>query len=141
MQRSSGSMIKVVVLGVIVGVLAPGGSARADFTFGTPVLFDEPVNSTGVEDFDCISADGLEVYVERPVSGGITASDWDIYVSTRATTNDPWSVPVNLGPGVNSSAGDVAASLSGDGLELYFSSNRSGSQDIWVAKRGRKGAD
>lgn len=119
--------------------------AKADFTFGEPTLFSEPVNSNEIEYFDCISADGLEVYLDKPVSGGKTASDWDIYVSTRATLTDPWSVPMNLGPAVNSSGVvDGPASLSRNGLKLYFSSERSdgyGQQDIWVTTRNSKGFD
>jgi len=135
-------------VGILAVLVLGGRSVRADFTFGTPALFDEPINSTGIEYFDCISADGLEVYIEKPVSGGITSLDWDIYVSTRETINDPWSVPVNLGPTVNSiGVIDGYASLSSDGLELYFSSRRPGGygpqnkQDIWVTRRAYKGAD
>jgi len=46
--------------------------------------------------------------------------------------------PVNLGPTVNSEARDWAPSLSADGLELYFHSDRLGgygSNNIWVTKR------
>src|SRR5690349_7758050 len=46
-----------------------------------------------------------------------------------------WSPPVNLGPVVNSSAGEQNATLSKDGLSLYFSSNRAGTLDIWVSRR------
>jgi hypothetical protein len=46
--------------------------------------------------------------------------------------------PTNLGPTVNSSAADAVPTISGDGLELYFTSDRPGGQggnDIWVSKR------
>jgi len=51
-----------------------------------------------------------------------------------------WSTPVNLGPVVNSRYADIAATLSPDGLSLYFVSNRPGGvggsgNDIWVSKR------
>ena len=46
-----------------------------------------------------------------------------------------WSEPVNLGPTINSSAGEQNAALSKDGLSLYFSSNRAGALDIWVSRR------
>ena len=52
-----------------------------------------------------------------------------------------WSEPVNLGPVVNSAAGDQNATLSPDELSLYFSSNRSGSLDIWVSRRACTDAD
>jgi len=46
--------------------------------------------------------------------------------------------PVNLGPVLNSAYGEAIDSISSDGLELYFSSNRPGGQgayDLWVLKR------
>lgn len=46
-----------------------------------------------------------------------------------------WSAPVNLGPVVNSPAGEIEMSISKDGLSLYFASNRSGNFDIWVSQR------
>ena len=136
--------ILILCVSVLVAGL-PAGVASADLVFGPPMPLDEPVNSTGVEYFDCISADGLEMYLERPIpSDDILSLDWDLYVSTRETTNDPWSVPVNLGPIVNRSGRiDGLASLSSDGLQLYFSSNRGGvgRQEIWVAARESKDAD
>src|SRR5688572_21147910 len=50
-----------------------------------------------------------------------------------------WSVPVNLGPTVNSPFADNIPDLSKNGLSLYFSSNRpggSGASDLWVSRRG-----
>jgi hypothetical protein len=137
-------MKKTISLVLVLVLSMTTEMTEADFTFGTPTLFEEPVNSSRIEYFDCISADGLEVYIDKPVSGGITADDWDIYVSTRATTNDPWSVPVSLGPAINSGGSESYASLSSYGLELYFMSNRSagyGGSDIWVSKRDHTGAD
>ena len=55
-----------------------------------------------------------------------------------------WSEPVNLGPVVNSSAGDQNAALSKDGLSLYFSSTRAGGAgglDIWLSQRDCTDAD
>jgi hypothetical protein len=92
-----------------------------------------------------MSADGLEMYIERPVPfDDVRSLDWDLYVSTRETVNDPWSIPVGLGPAVNSTGYvDGLACLSGNGLELYFSSNRGGDgqQSIWVTRRDNKNID
>ena len=49
-----------------------------------------------------------------------------------------WSVPVNLGPAVNSPFVDNLPALSKDGLSLYFTSNRPGgvgALDLWVSRR------
>ena len=134
----------VVLAGFVSVSVLGGGTVRADFTFGEPTLFDEPVNSSEIEYFNCISADGLEVYIEKPVKWGIQSGNWDLYVSTRATTNDPWSVPESLGPTVNGPIGDGCASLSSDDLELYFSGRRAGGygqQDLWVTTRDSKDSD
>lgn len=48
----------------------------------------------------------------------------DIYVSLRLQ-DDSWSVPVNLGSGINSSAADWKPLVSPDGRYLFFSSYRS----------------
>src|SRR2546422_4072269 len=58
-------------------------------------------------------------------------------LAARFDTSE-WSVPVNLGPVVNSSAADMNAGLSPDQHALYFGSNRPGGMggnDIWVSHR------
>jgi hypothetical protein len=87
----------------------------------------------------CLSADGLQLYFMEYLPGG---SNVDLWVSTRQTSERMpegyWDTPVNLGATVNSSSGDYTPSLSTDGLELYFSSDRSGgfgSWDLWVTTR------
>jgi len=54
----------------------------------------------------------------------------------RVAPQDPWSTPVNLGPAVNSPAGETRPSLSWDGTTLYFGSTRVGGQsNIYVTTR------
>jgi hypothetical protein len=96
------------------------------------------VNTPGFEGHGCISADGLELYFlseNRP--GGF--GNYDLWVTTRATKADKWGIPVNIGPTVNSSSQvPHGATISSDGLSLYFASNRaggSGSWDLWVTTR------
>jgi hypothetical protein len=87
----------------------------------------------------CISADGLELYFEANREGNYGGVD--IWMAVRETKDDPWGEPVNLGLTVNSSVSDADPSISTDGLELYFRSNRQGGQgytDIWVTKRPTK---
>jgi Tol biopolymer transport system component len=58
---------------------------------------------------------------------------FDIYRAIRASTADPWSVPVNLNS-LNSTASDGGKmSLPFDGTQLYFRSNRLGHFDLYVA--------
>jgi hypothetical protein len=51
-----------------------------------------------------------------------------------------WSVPVNLGPVINSLAMEFAPAVSRNELSLYFSSDRPGfgGSDIWVSRRNRR---
>ena len=52
-----------------------------------------------------------------------------------------WSVPVNLGTVVNSTARDDNPMLSADGLSLYFGSDRPGGLgniDVWVTRRASR---
>jgi peptidoglycan-associated lipoprotein len=64
----------------------------------------------------------------------------DLWVSTRASTSDIWSTPVNLGAVVNTAAASEASpGLSFDATELYFQSSERpggvGSQDFWRSTR------
>jgi OOP family OmpA-OmpF porin len=62
----------------------------------------------------------------------------DIYVSFLLK-DDTWTEPKNLGKKINSPKTDeMTPYLAGDGVTLYFSSNRPGSlgdNDIWMTKR------
>jgi len=78
-----------------------------------------------------ISADGLSLYFASYERPGGYGSD-DLWVATRATIDDEWGEPVNLGPNVNSSGGDVCPSISADGLTLVFSRNAS---SLWATTR------
>ncbi len=98
-----------------------------DAPWGSPVKMAPPVGSTepameiGSNDSwgPDISADGLSLYFASSRTGGYGGDD--IWVATRATTGDPWTVPINLGPNVNSGATDWSPSISTDGLTLVFS--------------------
>jgi len=114
--------------------------AKADFVIGTPTNLGPTVNSAAVDWMPSLSADGLTLYFSSRRSGGFGSED--IYVTTRATTGDPWEEPVNLGPPVNTSNWEQGPSISADGLTLFFSSyNRpdgSGGDDIYVTTREKK---
>ena len=126
-----------VILMSVATLLALGiGNARADFIFGEPVNTGPTVNGEAEDWGASFSADGLELYFSSRRSGGY--GNDDLWVSMRATTEDEWGIPANLGSTVNSSARDYSLSISSDGLELYFASKRSGglgSTDLWVTSR------
>jgi Tol biopolymer transport system component len=133
----------MVVAGLALVSVAVKG-VRADFFCSTPTKVPN-VNVAPSTLAGSISADGLEMYVS--VEGGKYDNGYggmfDMYVATRASTQDDWSGPVNLGPTLNGSTWEYTANISPDGLSLYFSSDRpggSGGLDLWVATRPAKGS-
>ena len=111
--------------------------ANAGFTFGTPTNLGPTVNTGSEEINPEVSADGLELLFGAFRFGGYGQSD--IWVSTRATTDDEWGAPVNVGSPVNSLYDEDGPSISADGLWLYFESDRPGGHgepdDLWVSTR------
>jgi hypothetical protein len=102
-----------------------------------PVNLESPVNTLHWEQGPSISADGLTLFFSSAYRPDGSGGD-DIYVTTRATTDDPWDTPVNLGPIVNSSSEEWTPSISADGLTLFFTSNRAGGEggrDLWATTR------
>ena len=110
-------------------------ATKAD-EWGEPVNLGSRVNSEYREQAPCISANGLELYFAS--NRGYTGITFDIWVTTRETTEDAWGVPVKLGAPVNSSSFEYATSISADGLSLFFDSDRSSNPwnvDLWVTTR------
>ena len=127
-----GGMLAILVLAL--GLTAE--VANADFTFGTPTNLGPTVNSSADDLHPTVSADGLSLLFHSFRSGGSGGAD--LWVTRRPTVSDPWEIQVNLGELVNSSVEERAPSVSSDGLELYFHSNRPGGQggtDLWVTTR------
>jgi thioredoxin len=104
--------------------------------WGEPVNLGSPINTQYDEDRCHISADGLTLLFDSDRPGGQGA--WDIWMATRASTSEPWSEPVNIGPPVNGTANDGDPTLSADGRVLFFTSTRPGgygSNDLWMSQR------
>ncbi len=119
--------------------------------WGEPVNLGPSVNTSASEGYPSISADGLTLFFSemfastrsRPLRPGGRGGQ-DLWMTTRATTEDDWGTPVNLGPVVNSAADERCPCISADGLSLYFGSNRpggSGTLDLWVSTRPDTGSD
>jgi hypothetical protein len=119
--------------------------------FDTAVLVPE-LSSPQRDTRTAIRRDGLEIFLSSGRPGndavGHSAGSEDLWVSTRATTTDPWSPPLNLdlvnqrlgGPAINSKFFDGAPALSVDGTTLYFFSERPGGygkRDLYVTTRAR----
>jgi Tol biopolymer transport system component len=107
-----------------------------DDPWGEPVNLGQTINTSGREASPRLSVDDLSLLFQSNRPGG--SGGTDLHIATRLTKEDAWGIPVNLGPMVNSSANDAGASISADGLELYFHSPRPGGfggPDLYVATR------
>jgi hypothetical protein len=95
--------------------LGPWGPASPAFT---AMRDDDPT----------LTDDMLEMYFNR-------ASD--IYVTTRASTSDPWGTPMLVAE-LSSSFSEETPEIVGDGLTIYFASDRTltaGGEDIFRSTR------
>lgn len=111
-------------------------SEFSDGRFGPGVRIDEL--STDADDrMPNISKDGREIVWSsnratwgegQPAHGG-----QDVYSSRRDSIYDPWSPPVNLGPGINTAGDETRASMSWDRFRLHY--GRAG--EIYVSERGK----
>jgi hypothetical protein len=90
------------------------------------------VNSSAYEGQPCISANGLMLFISTDRIGGY--GDWDVWMSRRSSRDDHWSELVNLGPTLNSEAGEAEPFLSSDEKTLYFS-------DWWIPRDGGCGTN
>jgi len=115
--------------------------AHIDDDWGPAMNLGPMVNSTYAEGLPAISPDGLELYFSGWSSDNVRPGGHgraDLWVTRRATRDEPWGEPVNLGPTVNSSAFDARPYLLGNGLLLFFESTRpggSGRTDLYMMRR------
>jgi len=80
----------------------------------------------------CISYDGSALFYAL---GSGKVVDYELLMSTRTSTEDPWMPCIKL-DAINSSGWDFAPCVSADGSMLYFESDRPssiGGADIWQA--------
>jgi hypothetical protein len=93
------------------------------------------VNTSGFEIAPFLSADKKRLYFSSNGHSGM--GDADIFYSERVYESwETWSVPVNLGPMVNSKKFDSYFSIYGDSI-AFFASNRDGKYaDIFKVKVG-----
>jgi len=146
MKWLNDSKITLLLLAFVLALMLTARSANADFTFGAPTNVGPIVNGSDDVVGASISADGLELYFASNRPGG--HGSYDLWVTTRATTDDDWGEPINLGPIVNSQYPCMAPSISADGLELFFSDweygpmipGGVGSTDTWMVTRQTKEA-
>jgi hypothetical protein len=118
--------------GIDQDIYASRMAADGGFGPATPVA---ELNTPADDFMPNVRKDGLEIVLNsnRPGStlnaAGLPSQD--VYTASRASTTDPWSNPVNVGPNVNTSGNETRSSLSRDGWRLLF--GRDG--DIYVSYR------
>jgi len=93
------------------------------------------LNSAATERTSFVSEDGLTFLL---TTDRTTANSSDIWMATRASRTAPFSAPAVIAE-IMSSASDGSPWLSPDGLRLYFSSDRLGMENIFVATRANTG--
>lgn len=130
-------------LGLLAAFLfVPTAGAQQFSDWSTPVNLGAGINSTASDQHPAVSKDGLSLYFSSAQAGG--CGGLDIWVTQRASVDDPWETPFNLGCIINSSANDLAPNLSTDGHLLFFHSFRSGGcggGDIYYTHRQNRRDD
>ncbi len=112
--------------------------------WGEPQNLGPTINTAGVDNMPTLSPDGRTMFFNssgRPDTQGFA----DIYMTTRTDPNNDlgWAEPVNLGPVINTADNEVGAGYFEDPMTgaatLYFSSDRSGDEEIYQSTRNPNG--
>ncbi len=97
--------------------------------YATPVLLPFSINSVGYEDGPYIAPDESFLIFESQRPEGINGS-LDLYIAFKNKKGE-WTLPVNMGPAINSASAERFAGLSPDGKYLFFGSGRNMSPGNW----------
>jgi len=127
-----------------VGTPRPGGHGQGDIwvstratasdPWGAPANLGPPVNTWSSDVCPFIWGDGCTLLFSSNRAGG--PGGWDLWKTTRETTDDDWSTPVPL-ENVNNGDTETAPTMSPDGRVLLFQRGAGGSVDLWMATRKR----
>ena len=139
----------LVLLAVIVVTPLVAWASEGDYSaWSTAVRVesmpgtDPSFNGPHLDGCPFISPDDKTFYMASNRPGGLGGID--IWVATRASVDDPWGAPVNVGEPVNSAHNDFCPTISRDGHLFYFVSNRPGfcgGDDIFVTRLRPDGWD
>jgi outer membrane protein OmpA-like peptidoglycan-associated protein/tetratricopeptide (TPR) repeat protein len=112
---------------------------QADGSWGIPKNLGPDINTPLDEEAPFITNDGKTLYFSS--TGHLGMGEQDIFISWWDDQQHNWSVPINLGPPVNSAFRELGFFLSADGKTGYFSSNRPGGfggMDIYFFQLARQ---
>jgi Tol biopolymer transport system component len=119
------------------GLLSAQSTAGPTYSDWSDAINLGPVVNSPYDDFAShVSKSGLSLYFASNRPDGLGGED--LWVSSRASRDDAWTPPVNLGSIINTDANERSPALSRDGHLLFFASSRAdglGGFDIWVAWR------
>ena len=144
-QRINGAIAKAALLASLALAWAASANAQKFSDWKPPVNLGAVINSGVNNQHPAISKDNLSLYYSSDRTG--TLGILDIWVSQRASVDEPWGGPQNFGPNINSSGRDLAPAFSPDGHFLYFQSDRpggcgpAGTLDLYVSHRRNKHDD
>jgi OmpA-OmpF porin, OOP family len=114
-------------------------SRKVNGEWSDPISISDKINSEFNEGACTMSADGkVLVFVSCNRKDGLGACD--LYISYKK--GNDWTVPLNMGPTVNSASWDSEPTLSADGRTIYFTSERGGGMglfDIWITTMDESG--
>ncbi|HMC54557.1 MAG TPA: hypothetical protein VKH19_05255 [Gemmatimonadaceae bacterium] len=131
-----GEPVAPILSGATAGIANEEPDDAAWSAWSTPENLGSVLNTAGIEQHPTISRDGLSLYFASDRAG--TLGGLDIWVSQRATTEDAWGAPVNLGPHINSTANDLAVAFSPSRHIMYFHSagrGGCGGSDLFESRR------
>jgi hypothetical protein len=104
--------------------------------FATPIAITELDDPSQQDDDPTLTDDMLEVYFDSSRDGGATSGMGDIWVAKRASVADPFGAPTLVAE-LASTADDTTPDITGDGLRIYWGSDRAslGNRDLYVSTR------
>lgn len=94
----------------------------------------EPINSDRDEFGADMTTDELTIVLGSKRSGSY-GDHTDIWIASRMSESEAWSIPKNLGAGINHSKPDFDPQISPNGLSLSYYSERPGSSDARLSHR------
>jgi outer membrane protein OmpA-like peptidoglycan-associated protein len=110
-------------------------SKKINGEWQTPEEISENINTPFNEGTCSITADGKIMVFTACESSRKSFGSCDLFITRKE--GDQWSEPENMGPFVNSQYWDSQPSLSPDGSQIFFSSDRPfgvGKKDLWMSE-------
>lgn len=108
---------------------------EADGTWGAARNLGSALNSRGDETTPFLAADGKTLYFSSDGRGGFGGKDLFVSFSMSDEHWNEWTIPQNLGPGINAETDETHPTLAASGEQILFCASAVGtdSSDIYRA--------